>query len=141
MQHYYICHTNYEDKTMDARPISIKVGERLTRSEAVLFYHDIPICVYRSYVAKKHFAPDDDHLGLERGGLAFTIAHDPRERYSDDRTARQRFTDEEIKTLRQHWSRFLKPGDTILFNDLFFEEKPEVLRQVAKSINLEGYYV
>ena len=131
----YITHTRYSGKDMNGEDILIRRGQRLERRGDILFYNDNPVCIYRSLIGKMHFAKNDDGLGLERGKLSYEIAYSPRVRYSGER--QQRFSDDELETLHRDWPQYLKPDtDMLLFNDKFFEESPDVLKQIAEAVNI-----
>lgn len=133
----YICHTSYNGKTMNSEPVSIERGEKIERRGEVLFYKETPVCIWRSLVGKRHFAINDDGLGLERGDASWALAYGPRPQVcaENDQGPEQRFTDSEIKVLTDKWGHFLKPNaDFILFNDSFFEQSPDVLREVTRSL-------
>lgn len=136
----YICHTRYKGKDMSGNKVLVRRKEQLERQGDILFFKGHPVCVHRSLVGKQHFAMNDDGRGLERGAITFAMAYAPRLRWSDDkeRPRQQRFTDEELKTLSEKWAHYLKPNiDMLLFNDAFFEENPDTLRQVAESVNVD----
>ena len=134
----YIAHERYSGKDMNENEILIRRGKRLYRQGSplygdVLFYDGRPVCIWRSLIAKQHFARNDDGLGLERGKLTYAIAYAPRGDGSS------RFTDAEIETLRRDWGQYLKPlDDVLLFNDEFFELPPDVLKQIAAAVNIEN---
>ncbi len=128
-------HTRYSGKDMNGEDILIMRGQGLERSDDILYYGNKPVCIYRSLIGKMYFARNDNGLGLERGKLTYAMAYAPRIRYSGER--QQRFTDEEIEILQTKWPEYLKPDtDMLLFNDSFFEETPDVLKQIATSINI-----
>lgn len=123
---------------MSGQHLTIEKGAVLDRVGSILYYNGEPICVHRSLVGKQHFAVNDDGLGLERGELTYQLAYAPRLRRGGvTGDVQQRFTDEELKTLSTQWSEYLKPDiDMLLFNDMFFEESPAVLRQIAESVHI-----
>ena len=138
----YICHNRFKGKCMSGGKILVRRGKLLRREGDILYYQGAPVCVYRSLVGKRHFARNDDGHGLARGALTYALAYANRVRYGGtDNHIRQRFTDVELETLHTRWSQYLKPGlDVLLFNDDFFEESPEVLRQIAASVNIDILY-
>ena len=89
----YITHTKYKGKDLYGETIMIFRGKKLIREEDVLFFNNTPICVYRSEVARKHFAINEDGKGLIRGDLTHKIA------YSDSRV--------EINGWNQRFNEFL----------------------------------
>ena len=128
----YIAHERYSGKDMNENEILIRRGDRLERKGDALFYKDKPVCIWRSLVGKKHFARNDDGLGLQRGALTYQIA------YAKRGNGSQRFTDTEQELLRRDWGQYLKPlDDVLLFNDEFFELPPDVLKQIAAAVNIE----
>ena len=138
-QMQYITHHEYDGKTMEAIPVIIKKGEKLNRLGDILYYNNLPICIYRSLVGKQHFSPNDDNNGLIRGEISYAIAYEPRIRFGGpEKNYQQRFTDEEISILNTKYDQYLKPDiDMLLFNDKFFEESIEKLKEIAKAVNIE----
>ncbi|MBR0096609.1 MAG: hypothetical protein IJP88_05475 [Synergistaceae bacterium] len=133
----YITHTRFDGKDINGREILIRRGHKLERKGELLYYDERPVCVHRSLVGKQHFAKNDDGLGLERGDLTYAIAYSPRVRHSDDGERQQRFTDAELETLNTKWVEYLKPNvDMLLFNDKFFELSPDVLKEIARDVNI-----
>lgn len=133
----YITHTRFDGKDINGREILIRRGHKLERKGELLYYDERPVCVHRSLVGKQHFAINDDGLGLERGNLTYAIAYSPRVRHSDDGERQQRFTDAELETLNTKWVEYLKPNvDMLLFNDKFFELSPDVLKEIARDVNI-----
>ena len=133
----YICHTRYNGVDIQNNKILIRRGDKLKRCGDFLCRDDRQICIYRSLIGKQHFAINDDGKGLERGYLSYAIAYAHRVNHDGGGDIQQRFTDSEIEILVRDWREYLKPDcDTILFNDKFFELEPEILRQIAKSINI-----
>lgn len=133
----YITHTRYSGKDMNGEDILIRRGQRLERRGDILYYDNKPVCIYRSLIGKMHFAKNDDGHGLERGKLSYAIAYAPRLRHSDDGARQQRFSDDELEILHRDWPQYLKPNlDVLLFNDKFFEESPDVLKQIAEAVNI-----
>lgn len=131
----YVCHVSYKGKTLSSDSEAINYGEALTRQGDILYYQCHPVCFYRSLIAKQHFAPNDDGQGLERGALSYLLAYTPRRFHNAITKAQQRFTDEEIEILTSKYSQFLKADyDVILFNDSFFEQSPQLLREIAQSV-------
>ena len=125
---------------MDSGEVLIRRKKELVREGDTLFYEGKPVCIYRSLVGKQHFAVNDDGKGLERGVITYALAYAPRLRWSEDKEhpRQQRFTDAELKTLSEKWGHYLKPNiDMLLFNDVFFEESPDVLREIAASVNVD----
>lgn len=134
----YITHTRYKGKDINGNDILIRRGQKLERKGDLLYYNNIPICIYRSLIGKQHFAYNDDNLGLERGKYTYTIAYSPRIHYSNDNVRQQRFTDEELETLYRDWKQYIRlDTDVLLFNDKFFEEDPNILKEIAKSVNID----
>ena len=133
----YITHTRFDGKDINGREILIRRGHKLERKGELLYYDERPVCVHRSLVGKQHFAINDDGLGLERGDLTYAIAYSPRVRHSDDGERQQRFTDAELETLNTKWVEYLKPNvDMLLFNDKFFELSTDVLKEIARDVNI-----
>ena len=134
----YVCHHPYDGPTLDNTGVFIKRGEPLDRQGAMLYYQGHPVCVWRSLNGKKHFALDTDGKGLERGDLTYALAYAPRNDPWTPRGPRQRFTDAEIRVLLVCYEQYLKKGcDVVMFNDMFFEESPENLRRLAKSLDMD----
>ena len=126
-----IAHGRYDGLNMKGEPVLIRYKDKLERKKEILFHKDKPICIWRSLTGKKHFARNDDGLGLQRGALTYQIA------YAKRGNGSQRFTDAEQELLRDKYSRFLKPlDDVILFNDEFFELSPAELEEIARDLNI-----
>jgi hypothetical protein len=66
---------------------------------------------------------------LRRGKLAYAIAY-------ASRGDKYRFSEEEIAMLTRDYQRFLKPTETILFNDDFFKAEIADLEELAKKLNI-----
>ena len=135
----YVTHTRYKGKTMNGAHILARRGDVLERKGDILYLKGEPVCIYRSLVGKQHFARNDDGFGIQRGEITYALAYAPRLRYGGPNgTIQQRFTDEELEILVRDWGKYLKPNiDMLLFNDIFFEESLDVLRQIAASVNVE----
>jgi len=135
----YVCHHDFSGVDMRGEPVSLHRGDRLERRGGFLGLGGRVICAARSLVGKQHFARDDDGRGLERGDLTYALAYAPRRRMSDlhGRPARQRFSDEELKTLCTRWEKYKKSDEFWLFNDDFFDEEIDVLKEIAASVNVE----
>ena len=130
----------YKGKAMDGSEVLVRRKKELERKGDSLYFEGHPICIYRSLVGKQHFAVNEDGKGLERGVITYALAYAPRLRWSEDkeRPRQQRFTDEELETLSEKWGNYLRPNiDMLLFNDTFFEESPDVLREIAMSVNVD----
>ena len=127
----YIAHERYDGLSMDRQPVLVRYKDKLERRGDVLFHNHKPICIWRSLVAKQHFAINNDGQGLQRGKLTHAIAYAPRGDGS------QRFTDEEQELLRSKYKHLLKElDDVILFNDKFFELSLAELKEVAADLNI-----
>ena len=134
----YIAHNRYKGKDINGNDVLIRRNKLLERKGDVLFYNNIPICIYRSLIGKQYFANNEDGNGLRRGIITYTLAYEPRVCYSDDGIKKQRFTDEQLEILNTQWKQYLKPNcDMLLFNDEFFEEDVSILQQIADSIHVE----
>ena len=136
----YIAHTRFKGKTMAGTSVLIRRGKALERKGDILFFKDTPVCVYRSYIGKQHFAVDEDGEGMERGSLTYEMAFAPRVRIegTKDEPKQQRFTDEELETLSTEWKQYIKKHcGMLLFNDEFFELPVETLREIAGSVHID----
>lgn len=131
----YITHTKYRGLAMTGEKVFISRGKKLNRKGNTLFYGEIPVCIYRSEVAKRHFAINEDIKGLERGDITHNIA------YSDSRVLvgdwNQRFNEDQIELLTSDkWNKFIDPEhDVIIFTDGFFEADPEELKELQTELN------
>jgi hypothetical protein len=104
------------------------------RDDGLLYYHDTPICVWRSFASHEHFARNDDGRGQERGKLSHAIikklggTHRPGEPtpewdaiWDDSIANSHRRKDHET---------------TWLWDDSFFQAPMEDLRHIANLIGL-----
>ena len=130
----YITHHRFKGKTACGEMLNIPYGTELdTVGDFIVTLDGKPICYATSENAKRHFARNDDQCGLERGKLTFAIAYASRKKSKGFR-----FSESEAKMLEQEWSHFLhKDVDTILFNENFFNAKPEELQRLANALNIK----
>lgn len=136
----YIVHHRCREAGATGETLNIPYGSTFgTIGDFIATPEGKAICYTTSELAHKYFSRNDDGRGLERGKLTYAIAYSPRVRYSSDKEKRkQRFTDDEIRTLETNWGHFLLPDvETILFNHAFFNAEPEELAQLAKAINIK----
>ncbi len=135
---FYISHRRFRGKSLTGKRLNLPYGTRLeTHGDFLVAPGGELVCYKTSEIAKLYFARDDDGRGLERGALTYAIAYSRRVRYSED-GRQQRFTDEEIRMLRNRWGRFLRPHqDVILFNEDFFAAEPEVLQELADALKIK----
>lgn len=130
----YITHTKYKGKSITGEDVMLSRGKKLSRKGELLFFKDKPICIYRSEVARSHFAINDDGNGLIRGDLTHKIA------YSANRVEvdgwLQRFNEKQKDILcSDKWSKFLNPEhDVIIFADCFFDADIEELKTLYKKL-------
>ena len=130
----YVTHAKYTGKNMYGEKAMISRGKRLSREGDTLYYEGAPICVYRSEVARRHFAINYDGKGLVRGDLTHKIA------YSDSRVEingwNQRFNEKQKDILcSDKWNKFLNPEhDVIIFTDEFFESGVEELKELYAEL-------
>ena len=121
----------------------IQEGERLQERNGFLYQNGLPVCIYRSDVAKHHFARNDDGKGMERGKLTYAIAYSDRvreweEKNGDESVTRSaRMTPEEAAMIRERFPRFVREGsDALNFSDAFFLADIEDLKAVADSLGI-----
>lgn len=130
----YITFTKFKGKSLTGEEVLIPRGKRLVREKNVLFYDRIPICVYRSEIARHHFSRNNNGKGLLRGDLVSKIA------YSDNRVAvngwSQRFNEKQVEVLTSdRWNKFLDLShDVIIFSDDFFEADTEELKELYQEL-------
>ena len=95
------------------------------------------MCFATSENAKKHFARNDDGMGLERGKLTWAIAYSQRVRKGESGRV-QRFTDQEIEMLEREWAHFLRQDvEVILFNEDFFAAEVPELAKLADALHIK----
>jgi hypothetical protein len=126
----YICYKRFKGKTLCQDYANIPYGTRYEAIGAFLCDNDgKPIMATTSYNCHQHFARNDDGQGLRRGKLAYAIAYAPRgDKY--------RFSEDEIAMLTRDYQRFLKPTETILFNDDFFNAEVAELEELANKLSI-----
>ena len=135
----YITHHRYRGKAVTGKEVNIPALTQLEEKDGVIIYNNEPLCFNTSQAAHEHIARDDDGNGLERGMLTYEIAFSNRKRFNNDKTRRQRFTDEEIELLSTKWQKYLNPDvDVILFNQAFFDGNIFELREMAKDLHMKG---
>lgn len=127
----YICHKRFKGKTLSKDHANIPYGTMFEAAGIFLLDSDNkPMMTTTCYNCHQHFSRNDDGQGLRRGKLAYAIAFAPRgDKY--------RFSAEEITMLTRDYQRFLKPTETILFNDDFFNAEIAELEELAKKLNIK----
>ena len=133
----YIASRRYRGTSLVGKDINIPATTEAEEMAKVIYVDGQPICFRTSQVAHEYFARNDDGNGMRRGKLTYAIAFSNRERYNENHTRRQRFTDDEIITLESKWNKYLIQGiEVILFNHDFFNADINDLEEMAKSINI-----
>lgn len=131
----YIAHRRFRGVGACGKQINIPYGTELpTLGDFIMTPDGLQhICYKTSETAQMYFAVNDDERGLERGALTHAIAYADR-----DAGNGYRFSDEEQRTLRRNWGKYLmKFDDVILFNDEFFAADPEELERVASDVHIK----
>lgn len=135
----YITHRRFRGKALSGKEVNIPAMTKLDGEDGLILYNNEPLCFDTSQVAHKYITRNDDGNGMERGMLTYEIAFSNRKRFSNDKTRRQRFTDEEIELLSTKWQKYLNPDvDVILFNQAFFDGNIGELREMAKDLHMKG---
>ena len=125
----YICYKRFKGKTLSQDHANIPYGTKFETAGDFLCDNGKPMMATTSYNCHKHFSRNDDGQGLRRGKLAYAIAFAPRGKS-------YRFSEDEIAMLTREYQRFLKPTETILFNDDFFKAEIADLEELAKKLNI-----
>lgn len=130
----YIVHNRFRGVGACGKQLNLPYGtECPTLGDFVMTPDGRHICTKTSETAQMYFSCNDDGRGLERGALTYAIAYAAR-----DAGNGYRFSDEEQRTLRRKWGKFLMSfGDVILFNDAFFAVDPDELEQLAKDVHIK----
>ncbi len=130
----YITHKRFRGIGACGKQLNIPYGtECPTLGDFIMSPSGQHICTKTSETAQRHFAVNDDGRGLERGALTYTVAFADR-----DAGNGYRFSDEEQRTLRRKWGKFLMNfSDVILFNGAFFAAAPDELEQLAEDIHIK----
>ena len=106
----------------------VQRGERLEGKNGVLFYQGSPVCFELSQVAKTHFSPNWDGMGLERGDITWRIA------FGITLSKKQK----EILTSDAKCRIYLVPDErVILFNDLFFQASIPELHKICSKLEIK----
>jgi hypothetical protein len=126
----YICYKRFKGRTLSQDHANIPYGTTFETAGSFLLDSDNkPMMTTTCYNCHKHFSRNDDGQGLRRGKLAYAIAYAPRgDKY--------RFSEEETTMLTRDYQRFLKPTETILFNDDFFNAEVSELEELAKKLDI-----
>jgi hypothetical protein len=125
----YICYKRFKGKTLSQDYANIPYGTKYETIGGFLCDNCKPMMTTTCYNCHQHFSRNDDGQGLRRGKLAYAIAYAPRgDKY--------RFSEEEIAMLTRDYQRFLKPTETILFNNDFFNAEISELEELAKRLNI-----
>lgn len=130
----YICHKKFNQKSACGEYITFKQNAILETIGRFIAYGQKAICTTTSENAYKYFARNDDGHGLERGNLTHAIAYAKRHPNKDNGF---RFTPSEIEMLETEYGQYLrKDTDTIIFNHDFFNADIDVLREIAKRLEV-----
>lgn len=100
-----------------------------------LLYHEgRAVCAPFSDTGTRHFAPNDDGMGMRRGALTWAIAH--AERRSDRPGAR--FSEAECDLLFSEYGHWLMESvdGYINFNNAFFSAPVEELEKLAARLGI-----
>ena len=128
----YICHKRYRKTGASGKEYNIRYGTEFSTVGAFIADGPEAICAVGSEDAHRHFARNDDGMGLQRGQLTYRIA------YADRRPNKNngfRFTPEEIEMLETEFPHFLRDDvDTILFNHDFFNADVRDLQELIRRL-------
>lgn len=130
----FVVHRRYKGPDASGQPVNIHYGTEFeTIGEFIATPEGRGICRTASAVGHRHFAPNADGRGLERGALTYAIAYGKRERPST-----RRFSQAEADMLVRSWGHWLrKDVDVILFNEAFFAASPEDLQELADALEIK----
>lgn len=131
----YVCHQRYRKKGACGRKYFFKPGDALESIGPFISKDNREVCSRKSDDAFRHFARNDDGLGMERGRLSYHIAYAERHPNKNDG---YRFTPEEIEMLERDYPQYLVPGiDVILFNADFFNAEISVLKEIKNKLEVK----
>lgn len=131
----YICHREFKGMTEAGHEMHIRRGTLCPLIAGRVINHNASVCIATSYNSHRHFAYNYDGRGLYRGDLTWAIAFSPREREHSDKKI-YRFSEQENLYIAEHFKKFLKQDNPILFNDYFFCARIEELEELANYLNL-----
>ncbi|MBO5501389.1 MAG: hypothetical protein J6J43_03530 [Oscillospiraceae bacterium] len=134
----YVTHNRFKELAACGETLNIPYGTELkTAGQFIITKEGKPVCFATSENAKKHFARNDDGMGLERGKLTWAIAYSQRVRKGENGRV-QRFTDQEIELLEREWAHFLRQDvEVILFNEDFFAAEVPELQKLADALHIK----
>lgn len=126
----------YKGKNLVGMDIEIPEGTYVDADNKYILWNRLPVCIYRSQTAKDYFIWADDGFEFTRLRYENVILFNDRERlwkkeipiYDNEGKFIKnevvynstRFTPEEVKFMKENFSKFLVDGDGFVFNDLFY---------------------
>lgn len=151
----YKCIKKFKGKSLGEgnKEVTFPKGSELTRQGDFLYYGDVPVCVWRSQVAKDFFVWNGDGQGDLREEYLNVIVHGPREKswievreYEDPEThevkkenivRKGRFSPEEAEYLEKTYPQFFNPDG--IFSDYFYVgSHVSDLKDMSSYLNREG---
>ena len=135
----YIAHKRFREIAACEKVLNIPYGTKLeTIGEFIATSDGQAVCYITSENAHKHFARNDDGMGLERGALTYAIAYGKRRKPKSDSNGAYRFSDKEIEILERDWKHFLLDDvPVILFNHNFFSADVSELKKLADVLEIK----
>ena len=117
----YKCFREFKVKTLtDGREITIPPSAELIRLGEFLYYKNLPICVWRSQIAKDNLIWNGDGQADKRLEYESRILFSSRKKTWEEIgvTRSARFSPEEFEYMTDHFPQFFTEDG--LFNDYFF---------------------
>lgn len=115
-------------------PINVPIGAELIRRGDILYYNGIPVCTWRSLIAKEYLVWDGDGMANQRLQYENIILFNPREKtwseivyYIDPKDGVEkekteevsgRFSPDEAEYMMENFSQFFH--EDARFNDYFY---------------------
>nr|DAL61144.1 MAG TPA_asm: hypothetical protein [Caudoviricetes sp.] len=148
---YYICIKTYEGRDLTGKKVTIPIGSRLEVKGDFLYWESIPLCTWRSDVAKKNFVWDDNFE--LRVWYQNTILDGDRVRTWTERVPNYDdkgriigtrevimhgpYKPEEVLYIKEHYPDLVQAGEVINYSDGFYKadiDRLESLAEYCKSI-------
>lgn len=130
----FICVKSYIGKNMMGSKVEIQAGSLLERKGNYIFWNNVPLCTWRSQIAKTYMVWNDN---FERRARALKIIlNENRISYWNEQVALRdengdkvtsqtvqfsgRYSPKEIAYIKEHYPSLLENADGLHFNDFFY---------------------